>query len=130
MDNSLTSDKIRIEKGFYSIDSNSDEELIKLGLDTVIYSDNKAHSFETICGENDFFVVYDNQFYTIIRHFIENDFYDGIAKPHTYNFDFKKIGDKIHLSLNIEGEDPEKFEKDLIKVADASKNIWGNLIER
>ena len=130
VDNSLASDKIRIDEGFYSINSGSDENLIKLGLDKTVYSDNNAKSFETICGENDFLVVYDNQFYTVVRHFIPNDFYDGIPEPHTYNFDFKKIGDKIHLTLNIEGQDGEKIEKELVDVADANNNIWGRQIEK
>jgi hypothetical protein len=54
VDNSLTSDKVRIHKGFYSINSGSDENLIKLGLDKIIYSDNSVKSFETICGETIF----------------------------------------------------------------------------
>lgn len=130
VDNSLTSDKIRIDEGFYSINSGSDENLIKLGLDKTVYSDNKAKSFETICGENDFLVVYDNQFYAVVRHFIPNDFYDGIPEPHKYNFDFKKIGDKIHLTLNIEGQDGEKIERELVNVSDANNNIWGRQIEK
>ena len=83
-----SSDKIRIDQGFYSIREGSDENLIKMGLNKVIYKDSKEASFETICGENDFLVVYDNEYYTILRHFIPNDFYDGIPEPHTYNFNF------------------------------------------
>jgi hypothetical protein len=130
VDNSLSSDKIRIDQGFYSINEVSDENLIKMGFDKVVYSDSKATSFETICGENDFLVVYDNEYYTILRHFIPNDFYDGIPEPHTYNFDFKRNGDKINLTLNIEGQDGEKFERVMAKVADADKNIWGRQIEK
>jgi hypothetical protein len=130
VDNSLISDKIRIDEGFYSINSGSDENLIKLGLGKTVYSDNNAKRFETICGENDFLVVYDNQFYTVVRHFIPNDFYDGIPEPHKYNFDFKRIEDKIHLTLNIEGQDGEKIERELVNVSDANNNIWGRQIEK
>jgi hypothetical protein len=130
VDNTLISDKIRIDEGFYSINSGSDDNLIKLGLGKTVYSDNNAKSFETICGENDFLVVYDNQFYTVVRHFIPNDFYDGIPKPHKYNFDFKRIEDKIHLTLNIEGQDGEKIERELVNVSDANNNIWGRQIEK
>jgi len=129
-DSSLSTDKIRIDQGFYSINEDSDENLIKIGLDKVVYSDSKAKSFETICGENDFLVVYDNEFYAIVRHFIPNDFYDGIPEPHTYNFDFRRTGDKINLTLNIEGQDGEKFERVMAKVTDANKNIWGRQIEK
>ncbi|WP_413534086.1 hypothetical protein [Empedobacter brevis] len=130
VDNSLSTNKIRIDKGFYSINEGSDENLVKMGLDKVVYSDSKATSFETICGENDFLIVYDNEFYAIVRHFIPNDFYDGVPKPHSYNFDFKRIGDKINLTLNIEGKDGEKFETVMAKVKDANHNIWGRQIEK
>ena len=130
LDSSLSADKIRIDEGFYSINEGSDENLIKIGLDKVVYSDSKATSFETICGENDFLVIYDNEFYAIVRHFIPNDFYDGIPEPHTYNFEFKRIGDNINLSLNIEGQDGEKFERVMAKVVDANNNIWGRQIEK
>jgi hypothetical protein len=130
VESSLSSDKIRIDQGFYSINEGSDENLIKRGLNKVVYKDSKEKSFETICGENDFLVVYDNKYYTILRHFIPNDFYDGIPEPHSYNFDFKRNGDKINLTLNIEGEDGEKFERVMEKVADAKNNIWGRKIEK
>lgn len=130
VDNTLDLDKVRIEKGYYSINKSSDENLIKMGLYEVVYSDRKAKSFETICGENDFLVVYDNEFYAIFRHFIPNDFYDGIPEPHTYNFNLKRNGDKINLTLNIEGEDGKKFERDMAKISEANKNIWGKQIEK
>ena len=125
-----SSDKIRIDQGFYSISEGSDENLIKMGLNKVIYKDSKEASFETICGENDFLVVYDNEYYTILRHFFPNDFYDGIPEPHTYNFNFKRNGDEINLTLNIEGEEGEKFERVMEKIADAKNNIWGRQIEK
>ena len=86
VDSSLSLDKVKIEKGFYSINSGTDENLIKMGLDKVVFFSKPNNGFETICGENDFYVTYDNQYYAIIRHFIPNDFYDGVPKPHTYNF--------------------------------------------
>lgn len=130
VDSSLSSDKIRIDQGFYSINEGSDENLIKMGLNKVVYKDSKEKSFETICGENDFLVVYDNEYYTILRHFIPNDFYDGIPEPHSYNFDFKRNGDKVNLTLSIEGEDGEKFERVMEKVANAKNNIWARQIEK
>ena len=90
VDNSLSVDKVKIEKGFYSINSGSDQNLVKTGLDKVVFFQKPNDGFETICGENDFYIIYDNEYYAIVRHFIPNDFKDGIPKPHTYNFNLYK----------------------------------------
>jgi hypothetical protein len=129
VDNSLSVDKVKIEKGFYSINSGSDQNLVKIGLDKVVFLKTPSDGFETICGENDFYVTYDNEYYTIVRHFIPNDFYDGITKPHTYNFNFRKQADKIKLSVDIVGQDGEKFEKQLEHVSNANENLWGRPIQ-
>jgi hypothetical protein len=128
VDSSLSINKVKIEKGFYSINSGSDENLIKMGLDKVVFLKKPNDGFETICGENDFFVTYDNQYYAIVRHFIPNDFYDGIPKPHTYNFHLYKQADKIKLSVDIVGQDGERFERQLANVAYANGNLWGRPI--
>lgn len=130
VDHSLSSEKFRIEQGFYSINEGSDENLIKMGLDHVVYLEGRGKGFETICGENDFLVLYDNEYYALFRHFIPNDFDDGIPEPHLYHFDFKRIGDKIHVTLDIQGQDEEKSEKVMAKVADAANSIWGRPIEK
>lgn len=130
VDNSLSTEKIRIDYGFYSINSGSDQNLLKIGLDKVLFGRKPKGNFETICGENDFLIVYDNEYYTVVRHFIPNDFYDGIPEPHMYVFDFKKQTDKIQMTLKIEGEYGEKIERDLVKVIDANENIWGRKISK
>jgi hypothetical protein len=73
VDSSLAVDKVKIEKGFYSINSGSDQNLVKIGLEKVVFLNKPNDGFETICGENDFYVIYDNEYYTIIRHFIPNN---------------------------------------------------------
>ncbi len=129
VDNSLSVDKVKIEKGFYSINGGSDQNLIKIGLDKVVFFQKPNNGFETICGENDFFVTYDNQYYAIVRHFIPNDFYDGIPKPHTYNFNLYKEDNKIKMTVDIVGQDGEKFEEQLEDVANANENLWGRPIK-
>ncbi|WP_316751861.1 hypothetical protein [Pedobacter gandavensis] len=126
VDPSLSAEKVKIQLGMHSgnVDS-TDERLIKEGLNKVVFNGISSSHFDTICGENDFFVTYDNQYYTVLRHFIPNDFYDGVPKPHQYNFDFKKVKDGIHLTLKILGPDGEESEIDLAKVAEANQNSGG-----
>lgn len=73
-------------------------------------------------------MTYDNQYYAIVRHFIPNDFYDGIPKPYTYNFHLYKQADKIKLTVDILGEEGERLERQLANVAYANENLWGRLI--
>ena len=129
VDNSLSVDKVKIEKGLYSINSGSDQNLIKIGLNKVVFFQKSNDGFETICGENDFYVIYDNEYYAIVRHFIPNDFYDGIPKPHTYNFNLHKQADTMKLTVDIVGQDGEKFEKQLEHVSNANENLWGRPIK-
>ena len=129
VDNSLSVDKVKIEKGFYSINSGSDQNLVKIGLDKVIFFEKPNDGFETICGENDFYVIYDNEYYAIVRHFIPNDFHDGIPKPHTYYFNLFKQADKIKMKVDIVGQDGEKFERQLEHVSNANENLWGRPIQ-
>lgn len=129
VDKELSRDLIRIEYGSYSINNESDKELVTEGLDEVIFSNNKPLSFKTICGENDFLIMYDNQYYTIIRHFIPNDFYNGMQEANIYNFDLDQREGKLFLSLSIKGTDSESFSKiELAKISDAPENIWGSKI--
>ena len=129
VDNSLSVDKVKIEKGFYSINSGSDQNLVRIGLDKVVFFQKPNDGFETICGENDFYVIYDNEYYAIVRHFIPNDFFDGIPKPHTYNFNLYKQADTIKLTVDIVGQDGEKIERRLAHVSNANENLWGRPIQ-
>ena len=128
VDNSLSVDKVKIEMGLNSINSGSDQNLVKIGLDKVVFFQKPNDGFKTICGENDFYVVYDNEYYAIVSHFIPNDFYDGIPRPHTYNFNLYKQADTIKLTVDIVGPDGEKFQRKLAHVSDANENLWGRPI--
>jgi hypothetical protein len=125
VDNNLDIDKVKIEFGFYSINSGNDFNLTKNGLEKVVY-EKTPRPFETICGENDFYLTYDNKYYTIFRHFIPNDFYDGIPKPHKYCFDLKKKNENICVKLKIIGQDGEELNRKLLKIENSKENIWGS----
>jgi len=125
VDQSLSIEKVTIEYGLYSINSGSDQNLVKIGLDKLVFLGKPVNSLETIAGENDFYVTYDNVHYTIVRHFIPNDFYDGIPKPHKYNFNFKRQADKIVLTVEILGPEAKTIERQLEHISNANENIWG-----
>ena len=125
VDDSLNLDKVFIEEGLFSSSSGSDQNLVKLGLEKVVFFKKPSNGFETICGENDFYLIYDNTYYTVFRHFIPNDFYDGIPKPHEYNFKLSKVGEKIIVKVNIIGPDGITYQKQLANIAEANENLWG-----
>lgn len=129
VDKELSRDLVRIEYGSYSINNESDKKLVTEGLGEVVFPNNKPSSLKTICGENDFLIMYDNQYYTIIRHFIPNDFYNGMPGANIYNFYLDQKEGKLFLSLSIKGTDSENFNKiELAKISNASENIWGSKI--
>jgi len=127
VDNNLDIDKVKIELGFYSANSGNDFNLTKNGLMEVVY-EKTSRPFETICAENDFYLTYDNKYYTIFRHFIPNDFRDGIPKPHKYCFDLKKENENIFVKLKIIGQDGdgEGVNRKLLKIENSKENIWGS----
>lgn len=129
VDANLSLRKVRIERGGYSINSDSDEALLAFGLQEKVFVNGEAVFFEKRCGENDFLVVYDGRYYAIIRHFIFNDFYNGIPEAHSYYFDFKEDYGRIRLSLKVKGEFAERFEVDLISVDNAAYSLWGRPLE-
>ncbi|MFN4811870.1 MAG: hypothetical protein ACK5JQ_04710 [Bacteroidota bacterium] len=128
VDNNLDLEKVKIEFGFYNSSPGNDFDLTKNGLDKVVFK-NTSRPFETICGENDFYLTYDDRYYTVLRHFIPNDFYDGIPEPHKYHFDLKMKNDSIYLALKITGQDGEVREKKLMKIETSKENFWGSLIQ-
>ncbi len=107
VDDGLDLNAVKIQYGFYSGNEKSDKKLVEEGLDKTVFENNKARSFKTICGENDFLVTYQNEYYVKVRHFIPNDFYNGIPESHEYNFELKNDQNGLLLILNIVGLDGE-----------------------
>ncbi len=125
VDNSINIDKVKIEFGFYNSNSGNDFNLTKNGLGKIVFQ-NTSRPFETICGENDFYLTYDNKYYTVLRHFIPNDFFDGIPKPHKYHFDLKMKNEDIYLKLKVIGPDGDERENKLLKIENSKENFWGS----
>lgn len=125
---SLDLRRVVIQTGFYSINSTTDEDLLKKGLEQAVFDGVSKYSFETICGENDFLIFYDQQYYTIIRHFIPNDFYDGIPSPHHYHFSIDKSEDDMYVILKVVGQDPMTIRKKLMPVFMSKSLLWASPI--
>lgn len=126
VDKNLNIDKVKIEFGFFNSRSGNDLALTKNGLNKTIYKGSKAKDFETICGENDFYLTYDNEYYTVLRHFIPNDFVTGEPQPHKYHFNLVKDNNDIILKLEIIGPDGEEREKKLLPIESSKENFWGS----
>lgn len=121
VDNFLSVEKVKIEYGFHSINSASDNNIVTKPFGKVVFINNEQVNFETVCGENDFMIKYGNTYYIIVRHFIPNDFINGIAEPHKYIFSLKMNRNKIYLTLEIIGDYSEKIEREFVNVLDAKK---------
>ncbi len=117
-----------IQKGFYSINSTTDENLLKKGLEQLVFDGVSTYPFETFCGENDFLIFYDQQYYTIFRHFIPNDFYDGIPSPHQYKFSVEKSEEELYVILEVVGQEPMTIRKKLMPVFMAKSQLWASPI--
>lgn len=120
----LDKEKLVIERGNYSINSVNDSNLVKNGLEQRIYFESSAYPFENTFGENDFLVVYNKQYYGIIRHYILSDFYSDIPKAHQYYFNFSKKDSIVFLNLQVKGEFPGQYNIELKPTLLAESLIW------
>ena len=130
VDKSLDIELVKIEYGFYSGNEESDKKLVDYGLDKTIFKKNKSKSFNTICGENDFLVTYANKYYVKVRHFIPNDFDDGIPDEHKYNFQIVNNQNGLLLNLEIVGTDGGTITKEFAEIKDAVNNRQGSKIKK
>ncbi|WP_430612900.1 hypothetical protein [Flavobacterium sp. JP2137] len=124
-DSSLTLDKVVIEKGFYSIHAPTDEELVRSGLEDLVFDGKSVQPLQTTIGENDFLVRYDGGYYALFRHLIPNDFHQGVPQPHKYRFYLERLGERLQATLEVEGSYPLKVTREMRPVSEASKQLWG-----
>lgn len=111
----LSRSKVKIKKSFYSTDRESDQELFskEKGVRTV-YSGRQVKLLNTGYGENDFLVIYDDEYYFQFRHFIFNR-----NHCHAYHFNLFQRNDTIFLSADIKGPDQMNFERPMHLISDA-----------
>jgi hypothetical protein len=112
---SLSTDRVLIKRGAYTINRKCDLELFeKADGDTIFFEGGVKKKLETDYGENDFLITYDDKYYFQFRHFIFNR-----RNKHCYNFLFYKQGDSIFVKANISGNDKMQFVRPMHLVKDA-----------
>ncbi len=130
VDEGLDIELVKIQYGFYSGNEASDKIMVENGLEKTIFENNQPQSFNTICGDNDFLVTYDDKYYVKVRHLIPNDFFDGIPDGHKYNFEIIENQNSKLLKLKIEGTDGETIAKEFAEIKNAANNRQGKKIEK
>lgn len=103
----------------------SDATLIIHGLPEKVFEHGAPSCFEKRMGENDFLVVYNELYYAVFRHFILNDFFDGIPEGHAYHFNISKVDEQLIMSVIIKGEFAEQFKRRLVPIAEAPYSLYG-----
>ncbi|RZS90570.1 hypothetical protein [Aquimarina brevivitae] len=128
VNDSLDLDLVKIQYGFYSGSEASDKKLVSSGLDKIIFADSQKRAFNTICGENDFLVTYADKYYVKVRHFIPNDFRDGVPDEHEYIFEITREPNGLLLHLKIEGTNGTTITKKFSEIKNAENNRQGKKI--
>jgi hypothetical protein len=97
--------KLKIFKGFYTINRSSDNELFnKKG--QIIFDGKALGKIQNDYGENDFLIVYDDTYYFQFRHFKTWN-----RQVDAYDFKLSESNDTIFIEAKISGTDPMKFKR-------------------
>ncbi len=114
-ENSLSKSKVKIKRGFYSINRTNDQELFSdSNGDRTVYNGMQIGLLKTDYGENDFLITYDDKYYFQFRHFIFNS-----NNQHSYDFTLFKRKDTIYVKVDIKGNDKMQFTKPMHLIGDA-----------
>jgi hypothetical protein len=114
-DDKFSKSKIKIKRGFYSINRANDQELFssKNG-DRTVYDGMQSGFLKTDYGENDFLITYDDKYYFQFRHFIFNS-----NNQHSYDFNLFRHQDTIYIKANIKGKDKMQFTRPMNLITDS-----------
>lgn len=113
--NHLSISKVKIIRGFYSINRRNDQELFSGNNgDRTIYNGMQNGLLKTDYGENDFLITYEDKYYFQFRHFILNS-----NNQHSYHFTLFKQQDTIFVKADIQGEDKMQFTRPMHLISDA-----------
>ena len=115
--NNLQRDKVKIQKGFFSINRKNDTELFDSRNKTItIFNGQKTGLLKTDYGENDFLIIYDNKYYFQFRHFIFNR-----HDKYSYNYILSQKADTIYIQADIKGDGGMKFIRPMHLISDTNK---------
>ena len=96
----LTDNKVKVIQGFFSINRKNDSELFyDWPADQIIYNGGNSHKPETEHGENDFLVLYNDQYYFQLRHFQTNE-----SEDNSFDFHLIQVDTSIYLEVKINDE--------------------------
>lgn len=126
-DNTLTSDKVKIEFGISvnTINRSTDEDLFrKREKYTVLFDGKSKNNMINDYGENDFLITYDNKFYFSFRQFKLNR-----SHQHDYNFHLFQKDKKVFISADIKGKDAMKFERPMLEISSADNYRCNVLVD-
>ena len=91
----LNREKVRIKKGFFSINRANDSELFLDNSAKVVY-DGYTSSLRTEYGENDFLIIYDKKYYFQFRNFVYDD-----NESAMYRCILQRKNDEIWIRIQI-----------------------------
>jgi hypothetical protein len=116
----LTDGKVKVIQGFFSINRKNDSELFyDWPKHQIIYHGGNSHKPETEYGENDFLVLYDDQYYFQFRHFQTDESEDN-------SFDFYLIQADTSIYLEVKINDRVKFKRRMNRVSQ-SQDLLTNM---
>ena len=114
-DGNLSHNKVRIKRGFYSINRESDQELFsKDNADWTVYNNIQVGLLKTDYGENDFLITYDDKYYFQYRNFILNS-----NDQYSYHFFLFKQQDTLYVKADIRGKKVVQFTRPMHLVSEA-----------
>jgi hypothetical protein len=93
----LTDSKVKVIRGFFSINRKNDSELFyDRPDDQIVYNGGNSHKPETEHGENDFLVLYNDQYYFQFRHFQTNE-----SEDNSFDFYLTQADTSIYVEVKI-----------------------------
>jgi hypothetical protein len=112
----LKKENLVILKSFYSIDRKNDEELFfsEYSKPDTIFNGYETKETKFEYGENDFLIIYNNEYYYEFRQFKTNE-----RAYHDYSFIISKIDTNYIINVEIIGLDDTKFQRNMNKIENA-----------